>query len=200
MKNYTYSEAELIAAIRRVAAQSGGAVSGPAFKAATGIERGTVAHRFGGWLKALAAAGVASPYRFGGTWFTCPICAGRFRSDNGAKSRRYCSRTCALEGKRRRVSKGRAASRQAARGRARYVVEASACAECGHDGSRYQVEVHHRDCDPYNNTPENLEPLCFPCHRRRHGQSVRAGKVTRRRGLAEETAAGPMLTPKARAA
>lgn len=35
------------------------------------------------------------------------------------------------------------------------------CVKCGGVGA---LEVHHRDGQPLNNTPNNLMPLCHNCH------------------------------------
>jgi len=39
------------------------------------------------------------------------------------------------------------------------------CAECG---GTENIEVHHIDGDRRNNDPQNLLPLCQPCHRDVH--------------------------------
>lgn len=41
----------------------------------------------------------------------------------------------------------------------------SGCAECG---EHRWLDLHHKDEDPSNNTPENLEVLCPNHHRSRH--------------------------------
>jgi 5-methylcytosine-specific restriction endonuclease McrA len=46
------------------------------------------------------------------------------------------------------------------------------CEECGHvhdPASGYTLTAHHRDGDPRNNAPENLQALCQRCHLRIHG-------------------------------
>jgi hypothetical protein len=88
-----------------------------------------------------------------------------------------------MEGKRRKVEKGRRATPQAARGRAHAVVDLAgkSCEECGHDGSASRLEIHHRDHDPYNNRVKNLGVLCASCHRahhpRRRGSKLDPDKV-----------------------
>lgn len=54
-----------------------------------------------------------------------------------------------------------------ARGRkgARKITPRVACARCGR---RDRLEVHHKDENPTNNNPANLEVLCLWCHRRDH--------------------------------
>ena len=44
------------------------------------------------------------------------------------------------------------------------------CAKCGFDG-RWELgklHVHHRDEDPSNDNPKNLEVLCTACHKEKH--------------------------------
>lgn len=163
MMGQRYSDAEMLAEIRRVA--QGKSLSRPAYQRAGDISASAINIRFGSWSAALAAAGVASPYAYGGIWFDCPVCGTKFRSDNGTKAKRTCSTACGKELKRRKLWKGDAASKQAARGRSRRVVKVEACARCGFTGSpKNRLEVHHRDRDPYNNAPANLQVLCHDCH------------------------------------
>ena len=35
------------------------------------------------------------------------------------------------------------------------------CARCGSD---YKITIHHKDGNPFNNSLENLEVLCWNCH------------------------------------
>ena len=103
------------------------------------------------------------------TPFDCPICGAPFLSNGGAKSRRTCSAACGNELRRQKLSKGRDASKQAARGRARNVIEVNRCDRCGTAGDvENRLEVHHRDRDPYNNAPTNLEVVCRHCHIAEH--------------------------------
>lgn len=100
---------------------------------------------------------------------TCPICGAVFHPKSGAKARKTCAAAeCSKELSRRcRINyRGHKSSPQAARGRARSRVTLERCARCSVAGGR--LEVHHRDGDPYNNSTENLEALCLPCHRRLH--------------------------------
>lgn len=83
-------------------------------------------------------------------------------------------------------SKGRDASRSAARGRAGYVVKKKSCNRCGHDGSEHRLEIHHKDRDVYNNDPENLEVLCDPCHTEEHRGEKHPRKSLRWQKLALE--------------
>jgi hypothetical protein len=173
-----YTDDEMLGELRRVHAEIGRALSRPAYIAARGrISAPAIEKRFGGWLSALERAGVPSPYRFGGQWFACPVCGDAFRSNAGRKSRRTCSEKCARvirSGERSALWLGDDVTPQAARARARRQVCVTACERCGHDGSRYRLDVHHRDGNPYHNDPANLEVLCRSCHMREHAARKRS--------------------------
>ncbi len=49
----------------------------------------------------------------------------------------------------------------------RSMIEKEHCNRCG---STEQLVIHHRDGVHTNNTPENLEVLCSPCHSSHHKQ------------------------------
>lgn len=78
--------------------------------------------------------------------------------------RLYCDQTCmanAMMGKIKvltpqnsRRQSGRAASAQ--------------CERCQRPKAETRLYVHHRDLNPLNNEPSNLETLCGACHRRLH--------------------------------
>ncbi len=40
--------------------------------------------------------------------------------------------------------------------------------------TRFTLSVHHSDCTPENNQPENLIALCTPCHLALHGRGRRS--------------------------
>lgn len=52
--------------------------------------------------------------------------------------------------------------------RARRVTPPGPCVVCGRDG----VDVNHKDRDPSNNDPSNLERLCRRCHRRQEAAEL----------------------------
>lgn len=70
-------------------------------------------------------------------------------------------------------------------------------AACGNCGSESQLNLHHNDKDRTNNSPENLQTLCAPCHtrwhwahdkkpwRRRSASCEVCGKPAKRLGLCE---------------
>jgi hypothetical protein len=45
------------------------------------------------------------------------------------------------------------------------------CTECGN--VERTLGIHHIDYDKTNNDPDNLETLCWPCHRARHHKKGR---------------------------
>lgn len=43
--------------------------------------------------------------------------------------------------------------------------------KCENCDSKYNLGIHHKDFDHYNNVPENLEVLCVSCHMSLHKQA-----------------------------
>lgn len=54
------------------------------------------------------------------------------------------------------------------RDRAKLWYEATECIVCGATREDRRIERHHRDENPYNNTPENILILCSYCHKQAH--------------------------------
>ena len=52
---------------------------------------------------------------------------------------------------------------------ARKVVPAGCCNRCGKPDAK---DVHHKDWNHLNNSPENLERICRSCHNREHKQAA----------------------------
>ena len=61
------------------------------------------------------------------------------------------------------------------RAAARLVRSVGACQECGHDGSKSRLDVHHRNGDKRDQRRENLEVLCHQCHMREHSDCGEIG-------------------------
>lgn len=181
--NRRYTDEVMLDELRRVARRHNNTLSVLLYKGEGAISHHAIAARFGSWLNALGRAGVTPRYAYGGMWFSCPVCGEKFRSDNGAKSRRTCGPKCAAVSK---ASKTRTpnATPQAHRGRARTLLlqegREVVCVECGGRGGR--IECHHRNGDHQDNRVENLEWLCVRCHRRHHDRinKMRHGKSRRR--------------------
>jgi hypothetical protein len=167
MKNFRYTDEQMVAELRRVAGVNG-VLSRPAYQRAGTISAAAISVRFGGWLAALERAEVRSPYKYGGLWFSCPICGTSFRSTNSSKARKTCSMACTSELQSRTHITDGPITKQGARGRASRLKKGMPCERCGHDGTGHRLERHHKDRDPFNNAPENVEVLCKPCHLKEH--------------------------------
>lgn len=163
-----YTDEQMIAELRRVASSLGGDVlPSPYFREHGRISRPAIDVRFGNWRTALDRAGLKPAHIKGGIHKPCVVCGCLFHGDYGRKSRITCSADCRLErAKTRRTYKGDQASLQAARGRAHSRLKTNKCDRCGRITKR--IEVHHKDRNPYNNHPANLEPLCSTCHGMEH--------------------------------
>lgn len=59
------------------------------------------------------------------------------------------------------------------RWRARQIHKATAC-ECG---ATTKLHVHHKDRNPANNDPANLQTLCSSCHLKLHWREDRAERI-----------------------
>lgn len=47
----------------------------------------------------------------------------------------------------------------------RLSIDGNKCVRCGHDGSQYRLEIHHKTYERFTNElMEDLETLCVPCH------------------------------------
>ena len=49
------------------------------------------------------------------------------------------------------------------------------CENCGHDGSRSRLGVHHANRDKHDHSLENLEILCHRCHMQEHAKAKETG-------------------------
>lgn len=58
---------------------------------------------------------------------------------------------------------------------ARRVAAVGTCQNCGHDGSGSRLDIHHKDRNKRNQSPENLIVLCHRCHMREHAQAQETG-------------------------
>lgn len=123
---------------------------------------------------------------------SCERCAVVFSFyRNGVAVRRFCSHDCSTANSHGRKQspewvaqrkkfgadhhawKGDSISRRSGRSRAlRWFTDIGPCVDCGASDKR--VERHHRDENPINNDPSNIEALCRSCHLARHGAARRA--------------------------
>lgn len=79
--------------------------------------------------------------------------------------RKYCSLKCCAVARSRRAMGKPPMSEKTGRQRARRMIPSTSCAICGKNG---YTEVHHKDKNPLNNSPENLVRLCKSCHSKQH--------------------------------
>lgn len=175
----SYSREAIIAELQRVAAIVG-PIDQKRFETHSPMRVESVWRYFGSWVAAVEAAGVERLLRFAPRFALCPVCSAEFRVHFGAKVKKTCGRReCSRELMRRNEAnrKGDAATRQAARGRARSAKPGNRCERCGHDGSESRLEWHHKDRNVYNNDPENIEIPCRDCHEAEH-RSARDGPAT----------------------
>ena len=95
--------------------------------------------------------------------------------DNGAfKKRIFCNRSCMaewMEGQ-IKVESEKNSRRQSAK------AAKESCEICSRSDTR--LSVHHKDADPMNNTPSNLQTLCGSCHRRCHSPNFMEDGVTQK--------------------
>lgn len=115
------------------------------------------------------------------TSLVCERCQQPFRvKPCQAPGRRFCSAMCrslALPPPKmfgnQHASKGDQAGKMAMHYRARKAM--ATVALCNRCPVPAEV-VHHRDENPRNNDPANLERLCRPCHINHHRPQLEAGK------------------------
>lgn len=93
------------------------------------------------------------------------------------RRRKFCDRTCMAAWMEGRIKKP---SPQASRRQSAKAVGPS-CELCGRTGCR--LHVHHKDQNPENNAPTNLQTLCGSCHRVSHSPNY-TGTPPRRKPCA----------------
>lgn len=77
--------------------------------------------------------------------------------------RRFCDRRC--RGKAQLLESPVNGVKARGRKQARSIKPRVACERCG---GTHRLEVHHKDENPTNNDPANLEVCCLWCHRKEH--------------------------------
>lgn len=118
---------------------------------------------------------------------TCLCCKKKYGSN--ARGQRFCSQACQkrYSSKQKNERKFYSETKELMRIKARahsLAVEIKEfwfhqqgleceCECCG--ASDTALEVHHKDRNFLNNTPENLEMLCKKCHAQRHSDAEKAG-------------------------
>ena len=86
---------------------------------------------------------------------------GVLESNSGFSRRKYCDRDCMSAGMEGVIKNP---SPKTSRRQSQKKVKPT-CEICGRSG---RLHVHHRDLNPMNNEPENLQTLCGSCHHRSH--------------------------------
>ena len=104
----------------------------------------------------------------------CPFCGsllvrqplrnGCMESYADLRKRTYCNKECMKSAFRVNYLKP-PKSPDASRCHSRRMVSPGACERCGKPNAK---DVHHRDHNPMNNSPENLERICRKCHMKAH--------------------------------
>lgn len=99
--------------------------------------------------------------------------------DSPARNTKYCSDECLDVGRKRSVGRAKrkrmyrrnseefrrmSMSRKQAREQCIAVHALSCCTRCGNAFNVRDLQDHHRDGDPFNNTDDNLTLVCEPCH------------------------------------
>lgn len=77
--------------------------------------------------------------------------------------RKYCDQSCMAMGFRAKPKTFK--SKHTGRQHAREMVPTGPCERCGVPNA---LDVHHRNENPLDNSPENLERICRSCHVRHH--------------------------------
>lgn len=85
-------------------------------------------------------------------------------------TREHCNQACA--------NSRAAIQADSHRWRARQIKQRKQCATCAATAA---LHVHHKDRNPANNTPENLEVLCASCHLKLHWAEDRESRLEAKR-------------------
>lgn len=91
---------------------------------------------------------------------------GRLEDSSVFKRRKYCDQTCMGLGRQKFDAGDSALHKRAVKHRK------SICESCG---TAENLQCHHKDGDPSNNDPSNIQTLCGSCHTRlhwQHGKSI----------------------------
>jgi len=128
-----------------------------------------------------------APGRRGATYWLCRCDCGRVDRVAQIALRRGQSRACMscskrrpqprLRGEHNYAWKGDAARHESKRGRAANYPRSGLCERCGNPGQ----DRHHRDGDPGNNDPRNVEFLCRRCHMAADGRLAALARYPRKK-------------------
>lgn len=73
------------------------------------------------------------------------------------------------------------------------VKNAGKCNRCQHDGTDYRLEIHHRNRNKHDQSPENLEVLCQLCHLQEHHKEKEIGMSAFRREMRVSKSSAAMI-------
>lgn len=113
----------------------------------------------------------------------CGTCNKEFEVSQSRKDRTFCSQLCKnVDAKNEKELRLRIKAlgilkrgRNSSRDLKKYISRTRElyCDNCGYNKSSYNIEIHHIDENPNNNTIENLAVLCVMCHRDVHYGKLR---------------------------
>lgn len=121
---------------------------------------------------------------------TCNYCSKEFKYNPANKTGKYCSNSCQQEFQmKERLEKwfdgGKFPGKRTVK---KYLTEiygykCSCCGICDWNGNPINLEIDHKDGDPYNDSPDNLRFICPNCHSQTEtyrGKNRGKGRVERR--------------------
>lgn len=97
----------------------------------------------------------------------CEHCGKRIRSRAGISRRRFCSNDCSIAFKESEVP-FKTYSKLSFQRKAARIRFKNACAQCGYNEIPEILQIHHKDHDPRNGSPDNIDLLCPNCHESEH--------------------------------
>lgn len=121
---------------------------------------------------------------------TCSNCSKEFNYKPSQQNGRYCSNTCQQEfQKKQRIAEWLTGGKKPGKITLKeYLTETHGykCSCCGisdWNGNPINLEIDHKDGDPYNDSPDNLRFICPNCHSQTdtyRGKNRGKGRVERR--------------------
>ena len=93
---------------------------------------------------------------------------GELQSWTEYNNQKYCNKECMKAAFRQKQKTGKSWSMLH-----RYARQNKPSGSCKICGSTKNVDVHHIDGNPQNNSPQNLQRLCRSCHTKAHKQAQR---------------------------
>ena len=94
---------------------------------------------------------------------TCSFCETSLAGMRDAARRKYCSRECMINHRLQNPLTNKSTAHYRARRKKK-----SSCERCG---EKSNLQVHHKDRNPLNDSKSNLETLCQNCHSQEHEEN-----------------------------